>query len=143
MRYITGVGETKLARYGRPFLDRIQAHPLPTVLNNNLSDTVNETLYLHTQGLDAEAIAHQRELTPSTVYGHLAEVVESGLLEMIDVLSLTETEYAEILNAMDLMDIDGDGRLKPVYEALGEAYDYGILRCVAAALGGSGVQRGV
>jgi len=26
------------------------------------------------------------------------------------------------------------GALKPVYEALGEAYDYGILRCILAAL---------
>ena len=39
MSDITGVGEQKLARYGDVFLKEIARHPLPELLDNNLSDT--------------------------------------------------------------------------------------------------------
>ena len=37
MRLISGVGDTKLQRYGNPFLKVIQAHSLPSPLENGLS----------------------------------------------------------------------------------------------------------
>ncbi len=133
MRYISGVGERKLAQYGSRFLALVKEHPLPEILDNRLSDTVNETLLLHSEGATAEAIAERRELKLTTIYGHLAEAIEAGLLDVREALPLSDTEYREITTAMDLLNTCEEGRLKPLHEALDEAYDHGILKCVLAA----------
>ncbi len=133
MAFISGVGESKLARYGQQFLLRIHEHPLPELLRNNLSDTVNETLWLLHSGQDAEAIAQQREIKISTIYNHFADAVEVGLLDPRQVLPLDEEDYAQIASMMDQLDACEEGRLKPVFDALDGAWDYGILKCVMAA----------
>ncbi|OOZ37538.1 ATP-dependent DNA helicase RecQ [Solemya velesiana gill symbiont] len=133
MRYISGVGEKKLQAYGVQFLQLIQEHPLPEILDNRLSDTINETLNLHNQGLDAEAIARQRELKATTVYNHFAEAIETGMVDAREVLPLSDAQYAEVLNTIELLGICEEGRVKPLFEALDETYDYGILKCVVAA----------
>jgi ATP-dependent DNA helicase RecQ len=130
---IGGVGEGKLARYGEQFLQCVKAHPLPDLLHNRLSDTVNETLWLYRSGLDAEAIARQRELKSNTVYNHFAEAIEAGLLEPQDVLPLDAAEYAQILALMEQLNTCEEGRLKPVFEALEGAWDYGVLKCILVA----------
>ncbi|MFK5915296.1 MAG: DNA helicase RecQ, partial [Woeseiaceae bacterium] len=57
MRYISGVGDKKLNQFGQSFLDLILDNPLPEILQNNLSATVNETLTLLNDGLEIDAIA--------------------------------------------------------------------------------------
>lgn len=131
MLYISGVGEQKLKQYGQSFLDVIQSSPLPDILQNNLSDTVNETLTLLNDGLDIEAIAIKREIKLSTVYTHLADAIEVGLIEAKTVLNLSEGEHNEIVNALE-MNMEDD-RLKPAFDALEGQYDYGILKCVQAS----------
>lgn len=133
MATISGVGESKLARYGQQFLLHIREYPLPDLLRNNLSDTVNETLYLFNSGKDAQRIAQERELKLTTVYSHFAEALEVGLLDVTDVLPLEAEEYTQIVRLMEHLDVCEEGRLKPLYEALDGAWDYGILRCVLAA----------
>jgi ATP-dependent DNA helicase RecQ len=132
MRYIPGVGEKKLSRYGKAFLGMIKQHPLDEILHNNLSDTINETLHLYSQGKDAQQIADERQLKISTVYTHLADGIEIGLLKAQQVLTLEDAEYAEIIQTMEYLDTTESGSLKPVYEELDERYDYGVLKCVLA-----------
>lgn len=134
MRFISGVGEQKLRQYGRAFLREIEQQPLPEALQNRLSDTVNDTLYLFTQGKTVEQIAQQRDLKASTIYTHLADAIESGLLEVKDVLQIDDSEYAEITRTMDMLGTLESNALKPVYDELGGEYDYGVLRCVFADL---------
>ncbi len=134
MSLISGVGAQKLKRYGRQFLDEIACHPLPELLDNRLSATVNETLILYQQGLSIEQIAEQREAKTSTVYAHLADAIETGLLGVLDVLGLDADEYQGIVLTIESMEDEDKGRLKPVYEALEEQYDYGVLRCVQASI---------
>jgi len=132
MRYISGVGEQKLNKYGDTFLEVIISSPLPDILKNNLSDTVNETLTLLNDGLDAETIASKRGIKLSTVYTHFADAIEVGLIEAKNVLQLSDGEHNEIVNALEIhMD---DDRLKPAFDALEGNYDYGILKCVQASL---------
>jgi ATP-dependent DNA helicase RecQ len=134
LRYISGVGEQKLKRYGQRFLTEVARHPLPALLDNPLSDTVNETLALHLQGKDVAAIARERELKPSTIYTHFAEAAEAGLLNPRELLALDDAQYAEIVNTLEMLDATREGRLKLAYETLDKKYDYGILRCVLAGL---------
>jgi len=133
MQYISGVGEQKLSRYGSRFLEVIIDHPLPELLDNRLSDTINETLQLHVDGKKAQEIAQQRDIGIGTVYNHFAEAIESGLLEPLDVLPIDKGEYLEIVQAMEMVNSCEEGRLKSLYEALDDVYDYGVLKCVMAA----------
>jgi len=134
MSRISGVGEQKLSRFGQKFLNEIARHPLPELLDNNLSDTVNETLILFQQGKNVEQIVSERELRNSTIYAHLSEAIEVGLLDVREVLELDEQEYEDIIFAIESLEDEQKGRLKQVYQALEETYDYGVLRCVQASI---------
>ncbi len=139
MRYISGVGEQKLKKYGQEFLDIIIEHPLPEILDNNLTDTINETLMLFAENNDPEKVAQQRDIKITTVYSHLVEAISCGLIEARQVIKLDDAEYNEIINALEMIDDGEDNqpkqkRLKPIYEALDEAYSYEILKCVQAGI---------
>ncbi len=133
MSNITGVGEQKLARFGKLFINEIKKHPLTELLDNTLSKTVNETLMLFQQGKTIEQIVKDRELTSTTVYTHLSSAIEMGLLDVKEVLDLDEQKYDEIVLAIESFG-DEDRRLKPVFEALDGVYEYGLLRCVQASI---------
>ena len=133
MRYINGVGAKKLQHYGQLFLKVIGYHPLPDLLDNRLSETINETLNLLQQGLAVEDIARQRGLKLSTIYSHFAEAVGAGLIDARDVLPLSDKEYTAVINALELTGTCKEGQLKPLFEALDETYDYGVLKCIVAA----------
>jgi len=45
-------------------------------------------------------------------------------------------QYQETIQAMDQLGVIEDGKLKPVFEALDEQYDYGVLKCVLAGMVG-------
>lgn len=134
MLRISGVGEQKLQRYGQQFLKEIAKHPLAALLDNNLSPTINETLMLYQQDIAIEQIAEQRDKTISTIYTHLADAIEVGLLDVRDVIDLNDGEYDEIVYTIESLEDNEKMRLKPIYEALGEEYDYGIIRCVQASI---------
>ena len=134
MALISGVGDQKLDRFGNDFIAEISKYPLPILLDNRLSDTVNETLVLYQQGSSINMIALERDVKESTVYMHLAEAIEVGLLAARDVLGLSDVDYVEIVRMIESFDEDDKGRLKPVYDAFEGQYDYGVLRCVRAGL---------
>lgn len=133
LRTLNGVGERKLKHYGKGFLEVLLDYPRHELLNNRLSDTVNETLYYYTQGLAADAIAKQRQLKLSTIYGHFSDAIEMGLIEPLDVLPLDKPTFDYIVDTFQRHSNE-DKPLKTTFEALDEAYDYGILRCVLAAI---------
>jgi len=133
MRFISGVGERKLALYGQLFLDLILEHKPPALLDNRLGASINETLHLHLQGLDIEQIARQRQLQPGTVYDHFAEAAAAGLVDVRQILPLGDSDYKRIRAAMDLLQSCEKGGLKSLYETLDQMYDYPILRCIIAA----------
>ena len=131
---ISGVGEQKLVRYGQKFVDEISQYPLSELLDNRLSETVNETLVLYQQELNIEQIAQQRDIKASTIYSHLADAIEAGLLDVREVIDLNDSAYNEIVFLIESLDDENKSRLKPVYDALDGLYDYGILRCVQATM---------
>ena len=134
MRRISGVGEQKLARYGQKYLNEIAKFPLDELLDNHLSATVNETLILYQQGISINEIAQQRDVKETTIYTHLADAIEVGLLDVRDVIKLEDDEFYEIVFSIEALEDEEKGRLKPVFEALDEEYDYGVLRCVLASI---------
>jgi ATP-dependent DNA helicase RecQ len=131
---LSGVGEVKCTRYGQVFIDEISNYPLSELLTNRLSDTVNETLLLFQQNKSIESIAKLREIKQNTVYSHLAEAIETGLLDIEAVLDIDAKLYDEAVYLIETMDEEGKGRLKPIYDALEGEIDYGMLRCIKAAM---------
>ncbi len=130
---ITGLGDRKIARYGAALLGVIgqfKKHPL---LVNRLSATVNLTLAMHLEGKPAEDIGMQRTLAVETIYGHFAEAIEAGLLEVDAVLSLDAAEIDEIHAAFERCGTRDSLKLGPAHAALDGKYDYGILKCLLAA----------
>ena len=131
---ITGLGNSKIARYGAALLATIVAHGRQAVPDNGMSPAVNQTLALHRQGLDAGKIAATRRLDVDVIYGHFAEAIERGVLEARDVLGLEEADIDEIHEAFDRLGTLESGKIGPVHAALEARFDYGVLKCLLAEL---------
>ncbi|MEQ1738778.1 MAG: DNA helicase RecQ [Methyloglobulus sp.] len=128
---LPGVGERKLELYGTQFLAIIREYD---EVNSSASDTASESVELFKLGFSIPKIAEKRSLQESTVYGHLAQYLEQGQLLLSDVVELPEQEIRRIEEIIINLPDDQKNALKPVYESLDGAYNYGVLRCVRAAL---------
>jgi ATP-dependent DNA helicase RecQ len=128
---LPGVGERKLALYGAQFLAVIDEY---RDMNTTASDTASESVELFKLGFNIPQIAQKRTLQESTIYGHLAQHLEQGQLALADVVDLPEHEIKRIEEIILNLPEDQRNALKPVFESLDGAYNYGILRCIRAAL---------
>ena len=80
-------------------------------------------------GMTVEAIAKERGLAVSTIYGHLARLVEQGALDASQVVA--EDKYNEIL---DYFESTFDPNMAVAKEVLGDDYQYGEIKAVLAEL---------
>ncbi|MBS4098793.1 MAG: DNA helicase RecQ [Sulfuricella sp.] len=144
---ISGIGKRKLEAYGADLLKILNAHaeehglsvappPHPAATSpasiGGLSETASATLHLLRQGLTAREAAASRQFKESTILSHCAEAIAAGLLAPQTALSLTDDEMHDIAHAIQTHSANGE--LKPVFDALEGKYDYGVLKCVMAAL---------
>ncbi len=136
---LSGVGDYKLERYGKPFVKLIRDYCQPASSRSKSSnksrsqtpsDTQLETLDLYNQGLGIDAIAMQRNLKPSTIAGHLATLIEMNQSVDIDrlVAKPTQVEIAQAIRTINSESV------KAIYEQLNQRYDYGEIKLVRAAL---------
>ena len=151
---VQGVGAAKLERYGPAFLARLaelapegtgeepaqpslmaSAEPVPDAGDE---DTVERTRALILEGYAPEAVAAERGLKLRTVERHLAELVGRGDLTVEEATGLDAERIAEIEAAADALPEEVRGRLRPLREALGDRYGYGVLRCVVAGRDAAG-----
>ena len=144
-RSISGVGEKKLREFGEVFLAEIAAHlaasarqifaedslleAQPSFARSRLNDTARETLQRFRSGRSVQEIALHRGLTSGTVLTHLATAIEAGEMVELDKL-LTGEEQREIAAAFASY---GWSNLIGVREALGDRFEYGVLRLFRAA----------
>lgn len=127
LRRVPGVGEVKLERYGSQFLEVLTEQPTA-----HLGETYLETHRLIQTGLTPEQVAEKRALTYGTVLQHCAALVASGSISVAAATGLPDAAIDEIVSAYRALTEEERGKLKPLFERLGERYDYGILRCVLA-----------
>ncbi|WP_246172693.1 DNA helicase RecQ [Marinicella rhabdoformis] len=132
--YIQGVGEYKLAKYGKQFIQVIKDNPLPEKLDNRLDEAVNVTLDHFLEHKDVETVAEILGINLNTVYMQLSQAIAVGLVDKKDVTGLDENEIEYIIQTAEMTEYLEDKKLKPVYDALEGMYDYGTLRCVLAEL---------
>jgi ATP-dependent DNA helicase RecQ len=131
---ITGLGASKIKRYGKAFIETIARFAPHATLDNRLTSTVNQTLALHLAGVAPEDIAAERNLDVSTVYTHFADAIEAGVIASGDVLDLDPADIDAIHAAFERLGTLDSGKLGPAHAALDGRFDYGILKCLLAEL---------
>ncbi len=130
MALISGVGEQKLKLYADQFLAVISDY----VGEHTISDTVTESADLFKLGFTIQQIAQKRGYKEETIYNHLSQALEQGLLVLRDVVELPDPEIKRIEEAILSLPVEQQNALKPVYELFDGQYSYGVLRCVRASL---------
>jgi len=131
MAMISGVGQQKLEKYADKFLAVISEF---VNVSDKIPDSVAESVDLFKLGYGIKQIAGQRMLKEDTVYNHLSEALEQGMLALKDVVELPEQEIKQIEEAILNLPEEQKNALKPVYELFEGQHNYGVLRCVRAAL---------
>lgn len=126
---ISGVTAYKAQQYGDSFVSEIrefcQQQSLPTPLPTS-SNMI--TLQLYQQGLRVPEIAERRNLKESTIYTHIAELVE--MQQPIDINEFVSEEKKEMI--IKCIQTLGYGSLTPLKNHLGDDYSYNELKLVRA-----------
>ncbi|HLO51904.1 MAG TPA: DNA helicase RecQ [Kamptonema sp.] len=137
---ISGVGTRKRDKYGKQFIEAIREYceeqGMPTAstplkaenILNQPSYTQMLTLQLYQQGLTVEIIAEMRDIRPSTVYSHLAELIE--MKQPVDINQLVSNKRQQSIIAA--IEVVGDNSLNAIYQILGEKYSYDEIKLVRA-----------
>ncbi len=141
---ISGVGAHKLAQYGKQFIAEIRAYcqeqklvevPHQRQSQTSLADDIEIaspsytqllTLDLFKQNFTVEEIAEKRNLRPTTITNHLAELIEMN--QPVDLNRLVPPErQKKIWQALQAV---GVGSLTQVCEYLGSSYTYDEIKLV-------------
>ncbi len=96
---VSGVGEVKLAKYGRQFLGVIRKFQgMKRTMPAGTSQ--KESLLLLNSGMEPEKIAEIKGVAISTVYSHFAQLAEDGNFNDFRKL-LTHSQYKTVIDVFD------------------------------------------
>lgn len=145
---ISGFGEIKVQRYGKLFLDEVidfcKKNKLPSRIMNKFpkrqrktrspraserSDTKLESFELFRSGKSIPEIASLRNLSTSTIENHLAHYIETGEIEIKELVKPEKIEQIE-----KAIQLHGDLLLGVLKNELGENVSYGEIRAVISYL---------
>ncbi|MCZ8249588.1 DNA helicase RecQ [Microcystis sp. LE19-195.1E] len=122
-RQISGVVHSKVQQYGDIFIAAIN-----DFCQDSLPSTQFLTLQYYQDGLNAEEIARKRSLKVSTIYEHLAKLLEAGYeIDINQLVSKNKQEYIRLV-----IEKVGDRSLKTLKENLGDNYSYEEIKLVVA-----------
>lgn len=86
-------------------------------------------------GKKVSEIVREREMTESTIFGHLEKLLEDKELTVSDVKKSIEYRGdldQAIKDVTAAIEKHGPEKLKPLFEETGELYDYGLIRIIRA-----------
>ncbi len=91
--------------------------------------TYEQTKALVLEKLTVPQIAKERKMNPTTVWAHLEKLAEEGNINIGNLEHLEPDGWIEIYAAIETaIRAEGTEKLKPIYEACGEQYDYDLIR---------------
>lgn len=117
------------AQGGAWYVGESPARDTSRTLKNESTHALTKSLVLANHGV--QDIARERKMALSTIWGHIEKLVEDKEISVHDVQKLIPKDvawgdiYPHLARAFTE---HGTERLKPVYEALGEQYDYDLIR---------------
>ncbi len=140
MLQVSGVGEHKLQKYGKAFINVISGYNKDNYekkaanfsdkdLALTMSDTQKETLRMYREGYNLYGIAAQRGLKNSTIAAHLEELHNLGA--DVDLLQFVEADKVAAIRAR-LKEV-GPGSMSLIKEGLPESINYEDIRFVRGA----------
>jgi GTPase SAR1 family protein len=136
---INGMGKTRVEKYGASILKMIisycEENDIETRSDGDIfeemkpkkkiGDTKKISLTLFKSGKSIQDIASERELNENTIFGHLASFINSGELEVTDLIS--ESHYKELKDIIPKKTFENLSDLK---HQLPEKYSYGEIRLI-------------
>ncbi|MCU0433924.1 MAG: DNA helicase RecQ [Bacteroidia bacterium] len=138
MMAVSGVGRHKFELYGQVFIEAIKSFAggntdsqgeASVSKKRARGDSYRDTLELYKQGLNVEEIALRRQLNPTTIWSHIAQLYLNG--EPMNIKDfVTDGEIAKVKIALEKL-----GKvtaLKPVFDALGGDVPYHKIRLAMA-----------
>ena len=149
LRRVSGVGDLKLEKYGRQFLDEIDKYRAENKLESRMHlktpkrerrartkrgsnglDTYQVSLQMFRSGHTIDAIAAKRVLGRTTIENHLTHFIPTGEVALEELVS--PEKFAPIRQAI-LASPDSQA-LSTIKEKLGDAFTYGEIRAVMTAM---------
>lgn len=143
---ISGFGEVKVDRYGSKIWKKIEEYCHERNLTSRMelkspkrirkerkekvTDTKQQSFELFRDGKSIQQIAELRNLSTSTIEGHLAFYIAEGTLRLEDIID--DMEKIEAIK--DIVKKIGGATLTPIKEVLGDGYSYGEIKMVIAHL---------
>lgn len=131
MLQISGVGERKLQLYGDTFMAEIRKFVLEKTGEGLQVKGATQiaTWEMFKAGKTVEEIAREREMSPTTIMGHLATMYERG--ELVDIHHWVSAEECDIIQgALSLF--EEPYQLRPIFDHFKERYTFDQLRWAIA-----------
>ncbi len=125
MLAVSGVGETKAAKYGRHFVQAIRRFE-GLGGSTPKGTSVKETLILFNAGLSVPEIAESKGVKVATIQNHFAELIENGLVTSFHKL-ITADEYKDIAATLT-------SRPDTAYDELKQRYAPGLISIAKAII---------
>ncbi|TXE20865.1 DNA helicase RecQ [Psychroflexus gondwanensis] len=125
---ISGVNSLKSEKYADSFIEVIEKF---NIKKRKKTSTYEQTYTLFENGNSIEEIAKIRNLKSTTVISHLCTLVEKGKpIDLSKLVSSSEVKKVENI----LKEIDYEGALKPIFEALEGNMSYEKIRLAVTIL---------
>jgi ATP-dependent DNA helicase RecQ len=125
---ISGVNSLKSEKYADSFIEVIEKF---NIKKRKKTSTYEQTHTLFQNGNSIEEIAKTRNLKSTTVISHLCTLVEKGKpIDLSKLVSSSEVKKVENI----LKEIDYEGALKPIFEALDGRMSYEKIRLAVTIL---------
>ncbi len=122
---ISGVGQHKLEVYGDNFMAEIANFMNEKITKKKKKSTLIVTYDLYKDGLTIAEIAEERNLSPTTIYSHIAKLYSEGKdINLYDFV--TQEEVDQVEKAQHLLEYPI--ALKPYFEYFKEEMDYSKIR---------------
>ena len=128
---ISGVGQRKLEVYGEEFMKEIVAFMGDKIKKPKKADTYKVTLEMYQQGLNIDEIAEQRDLSPTTIFSHLAKLYTEG--EAINVHQFVSTDEVTLVRKAKEA-LNSPETLKPYFEFFEEKMEYFKIRLALSVI---------
>jgi ATP-dependent DNA helicase RecQ len=123
---LSGLSANKIAMYGADFLNEV----LDFLAQEGQS--LREATYFVSyhrlrQGMPPALVAQERNLNVDTIYSHIVRLLEMGF-DLDPTAYIKPAEVKEIHEAIKVTPRDSDTTFKPIVEALGGRYSYGVVK---------------
>lgn len=125
---ISGVGEHKAKKYGKEFVELMRKE---LKVKRQKGDSTIQTLMMYSSGMSVGDIVAARSMQRPTVFSHLAQLYSEGKIRDYSNL-ISDSELDSVRTA--LAKTGNTGELKPIFEALNGAVEYGKIRLALAVL---------